>query len=156
MQMKKFLYQDVDYYVISVLIELFNNEPYLPKDKPIQESDEWIHSDSALAKDYQTFDDQVPDNLFHIKIPSIDTTEVAFKTHIDSNREICVSGGFGDIFQARLSTTGKEVIVKIVKNMTFEDILRETRIQTYLLTSVCVPKLLGIIGGPDRPVGHKR
>ena len=29
-----------------------------------QETDEWVHSDGALAKDYQTFDDQVPDNLF--------------------------------------------------------------------------------------------
>ena len=50
-----------------------------------------------------------------------------------------------------MSTTEEEVIVKIVKNMTFEDVLRETRIQTYLMTSVCVPMLLGIVGGPEKP-----
>ena len=53
-----------------------------------QESDEWVHSDSAVAKDHQTFDDQIPDNLFHIKIPSIDITELDFKTDMDGNRAI--------------------------------------------------------------------
>ena len=69
---------------------------------------------------------------------------------MDGNRAIFVSGGFGDIFQARLSTTEEEIIMKIAKNMTFEDI-RETRIQTYLMTSVCVPRLFRIIGGTEKP-----
>ena len=115
-----------------------------------QETDEWVHSGGALARDYETFGDKAPDNLFHIKIPFIDVTELDFETVMDGNRASFVSGGFGDIFQARLSTMEEEVIVKIVKNMTFEDI-RETRIQTYLMTSVCVPRLFGIIGGPEKP-----
>ena len=106
--------------------------------------------EGTRSKDYQNFDDQVPDNLLHIKIASMDITELEFKTDVDGNRAIFVSGGFGDICQAHLLSTEEEVIVKIVKNMTYEDVLRETRIQTYLMTSVCVPPLLGIIGGPDR------
>ena len=106
--------------------------------------------EGAKAKDYQNFDEQVPDNLLHIKIPSIDITEVDFETDMDGNRAIFVSGGFGDVCQAYLSTTEEEVIVKIVKNMTYEDVLRESRIQTYLMTRVSVPKLLGIIGGPEK------
>ena len=35
MQITKCLYQDVDHYVTSVLIELFNNEPNLAKGSPI-------------------------------------------------------------------------------------------------------------------------
>ena len=105
--------------------------------------------EGTRARDYQDFDDQVPNNLLHIKIPSMDIMELDFETDMDGNRAIFVSGGFGDICQAHLSTTEEEVIVKIVKNMTYEDVLRETRIQTYLMTSVCVPPLLGIIGGPD-------
>ena len=80
-----------------------------------QEFDEWILSDGAKAKDYQTFNDKVPDNLFHIKVPSIDITELDLETDLDGNRAIFVSGGFGDIFQARLSTTEEEVIAQIVK-----------------------------------------
>ena len=115
------------------------------------EADQRVHSVGAKIKDYQNFDGQVPDNLLHIKIPSIDITELDFDTDMDGNRAIFVSGGFGDIFQARLSATEEEVIVKVVKNMTFEDVLRETRIQKYLMASVCVPLLYGIIGGP----GHE-
>ena len=105
--------------------------------------------EGAKAKDYQNFNVQVPDNLLHIKIPFIDITELEFEKDMDGNRAILVSGGFGDIFHASLSTTGEEMVVKIVKNMTFEDVLRETRIQKYLTTSVSVPMLVGIIGGPD-------
>ena len=104
--------------------------------------------EDAKAKDYQNFNNLVPDNLLHIKIPFIDVTELDFETDMDGNRVIIVSGGYGDICQASLSTTEEKVIVKIVKNMTFEDVLRETRIQAYLMSSVCVPVLLGIIGGP--------
>ena len=104
--------------------------------------------EDAKAKDYQNFDNLVPDNLLHIKIPFIDVTELDFETDMDGNRVIIVSGGYGDICQAHLSTTEEKVIVKIVKNMTFEDVLRETRIQAYLMSSVCVPALLGILGGP--------
>ena len=113
------------------------------------EADQRVHSVGAKIRDYQNFDGQVPDNLLHIKIPSIDITELDFDTDMDGNRAVFVSGGFGDIFQARLSATEEEVIVKIVKNMTFEDVLRETRIQKYLMASVCVPLLHGIIGGPE-------
>ena len=105
--------------------------------------------EGAKAKDYQKFNVQVPDNLLHIKIPFIDITELEFEKDMDGNRAILVSGGFGDIFHASLSTTGEEMVVKNVKNMTFEDVLRETRIQKYLMTSVSVPMLVGIIGGPD-------
>ena len=105
--------------------------------------------EGAKVKDYKNFDDQVPDILLHIKIPSIDITELDFDK--DRNRAIFFSDGFGDICQAHLSTTEEEVIVKIVKIMTYEDVLRETRIQTYLMTSVCVPILLGIIGAPEKP-----
>ena len=114
------------------------------------EANEWVHSEGAKAKDYQIFDVQVPDNLLHVKIPIIDITELDLETEIDGNREVFVSGGFGDICQVHLSTTEEEVIVKIVKNMTYEDVLRETRIQTYLMTSVCIPTLLGIVGGPEK------
>ena len=69
----------------------------------------------AKAKDFQNFDDQVPENLLHIKIPSIDITELDFEIDMDGNRAIFVSGGFGDMCQAHLSTTDEEVIVKIVK-----------------------------------------
>ena len=104
-----------------------------------QEANQWVHSKSA--RDYQTFDVQVPD-LLHIKIPSIDITELEFETDIDGNRAIFVSGWFGDICRARLSTTREEVIVKIVKNMKFEDILRETRIQTYLMTKCLCSRVI--------------
>ena len=117
---------------------------------PSSFADEYAKAkEGAKAKDYQTFNVQVPDNLLHIKIPFIDITELEFEKDMDGNRAILVSGGFGDIFHASLSTTGEEMVVKIVKNMTFEDVLRETRIQKYLMTSVSVPMLVGIIGGPD-------
>ena len=103
--------------------------------------------EGTKAKDYQNFDDRVPDNLLHIQIPIIHITELDFEKDIDGNRAIFVSGGVGDIFQARLSTTKEEVIEKIVKNMTH--VLRETRMQKYLMPSVCVPMLLGIVGGPE-------
>ena len=113
-------------------------------------ADEYAKAEEgAKAKDYQKFNVQVPDNLLHIKIPFIDITELEFEKDMDGNRAILVSGGFGDIFHASLSTTGEEMVVKNVKNMTFEDVLRETRIQKYLMTSVSVPMLVGIIGGPD-------
>ena len=113
-------------------------------------ADEYAKAEEgAKAKDYQNFNVQVPDNLLHIKIPFIDITELEFEEDMDGNRAILVSGGFGDIVHASLSTTGEEMVVKIVKNMTFEDVLRETRIQKYLMTSVSVPMLVGIIGGPD-------
>ena len=35
--------------------------------------------------------------------------------------------------------------------MTYNDVLRETKIQTYLMTDGFVPKVLGIIGGPGHP-----
>ena len=116
-----------------------------------QESNQSVHSKGDKAKDYQTFDDHVPGNLLYIQIPFIYIKELDFKIDIDGNRAILVSGGCGDICLAHMSTTEEEVIVKIVKNMTFEDVLRETRIQTYLMTSVCVPLLLGIVGGPEKP-----
>ena len=125
---------------------------YLTEPFNKQEASQRVHSKCSKAMDYQSFNDQVPDNLLHIKISSIDITELDFKNDMDGNRAIFVSGGFGDIFQAGLSTTEEGVIVKIVKNMTFKDVLRETRIQTYLMTSVCVPKLLGLIGGPEDAV----
>ena len=113
-------------------------------------ADEYAKAEEGTkAKDYQKFNVQVPDNLLHIKIPFIDITELEFEKDMDGNRAILVSGGFGDIFHASLSTTGEEMVVKIVKNMTFEDVLRETRIQKYLMTNVSVPMLVGIIGGPD-------
>ena len=105
--------------------------------------------EGAKAKDYQNFNVKVPDNLLHIKIPFIEIIELEFEKDMDGNRAILGSGGFGDIFHANLSTTGEEMVVKIVKNMTFEDVLRETRIQKYLMTSVSVPMLVGIIGGPE-------
>ena len=113
-------------------------------------ADEYAKAEEgAKAKDNQNFNVQVPDNLLHIKIPFIDITELEFEEDMDGNRAILVSGGFGDIVHASLSTTGEEMVVKMVKNMTFEDVLRETRIQKYLMTSVSVPMLVGIIGGPD-------
>ena len=113
-------------------------------------ADEYAKAEEgAKAKDYQKFNVQVPDNLLHIKIPFIDITELEFEKDMDGNRTILASGGFGDIFHASLSATGEEMVVKIVKNMTFDDVLRETRIQKYLMTSVSVPMLVGIIGGPD-------
>ena len=121
----------------------------MPEPCSKHETDQRFHSEGAKARDYKNFADQVPDNLLHIMIPPIDMTEIVFEKDMDGNREILVSGGFGDICQAHLSSTEEEVIVKIVRNMTYEDVLRETRIQTYLTTSVCVPPLLGIVGGPE-------
>ena len=113
-------------------------------------ADEYAKAEEgAKAKDYQNFNVQVPDNLLHIQIPFMDITELEFEKDMEGNRAILGSGGFGDIFHASLTTTGEEMAVKIVKNMTFEDVLRETRIQKYLMTSVSVPMLVGIIGGPD-------
>ena len=73
--------------------------------------------------------------------------ELDFETDLNGNRVIFISGGLDDIWQAHLSAMEEEVIVKIVKNMTFEDVLQETRIQTYLITSTCAPKLRG----PEKP-----
>ena len=113
-------------------------------------ADEYAKAEEgAKAKDYENFNVKVPDNLLHIKIPFIEIIELEFEKDMDGNRAILGSGGFGDIFHASLSTTGEEMVVKIVKNMTFEDVLRETRIQKYLMTSVSVPMLVGIIGGPE-------
>ena len=112
---------------------------------------EWDHPKGTRGRDYQTFDVKVPDSLMCIQVPSIDITDIQFKTDTDGNRMLFVSGGFGDIFQARLSTTGDEVIVKKVINMKYKDVLRETKIQTYLMADGFVPKMLGVIGGPGQP-----
>ena len=117
----------------------------------VQKNNEWDHPKGARDRDYQTFDGNVPDSLTDIQVPIIDITDIQFKSDTDGNRILFVSGGFGDIFQACLSTTDDEVIVKKVKNMTYNDVLRETKIQTYLMTGGFVPKMLGIIGGPGHP-----
>ena len=122
------------------------SEPYID-----QKNNEWDHPKGTRNRDYQTFDGNVPDSLTDIKVPTIDITDIQFKTDMDGNWILFVSGGFGDIFQARLSTTEDEVIVKKVKNMTYNDVLRETEIQTYLMKDGFVPKMLGIIGGPGHP-----
>ena len=116
-----------------------------------QRNNEWDHTKGTRDRDYQTFDVNVPDSLTDIHVPTIEITDIQFKTDTDGNRILFVSGGFGDIFQACLSTTEDEVIIKKVKNMTYNDVLRETKIQTYLMTAGFVPKMLGIIGGPGHP-----
>ena len=117
----------------------------------VQKNNEWDHPKGTRDRDYQTFGGNVPDSLTDIQVPTIDITDIQFKTDTDGNRILFVSGGFGDIFQACLSTTEDEVIIKKVKNMTYNDVLRETKIQTYLMTDGFVPKMLGIIGGPGHP-----
>ena len=108
---------------------------------------EWDHPKGTRGRDYQTFDVKVPDSLMYIQVPSIDISDIQFKTDTDGNRMVFVSGVFGDIFQGHLST-GEEVIVKKVKHIKYKDVLRQTRIQTYLMSDGFVPKMLGIIGGP--------
>ena len=100
------------------------------------------HPKSTRGKDYQIFDEKVPNGLMYIQVPSIDITDIQCKTDMDGNTILFVSGGFGDIFQTRLSIKGEEVIVKKVKYMKYKDVLRETKIQIYLMTNGLVPKML--------------
>ena len=122
------------------------SEPFIE-----QRNNDWDNPKGTRDRDYQTFGGNVPDSLTDIQVPTIDITDIQFKKDTDGNRLLFVSGRFGDIFQACLSTTEDEVIIKKVKNMTYNDVLRETKVQTYLMTDGFVPKMLGIIGGPGHP-----
>ena len=64
---------------------------------------------------------------------------------------ILSSGGFGDIYQARLVDTNETIIVKTIEDMDFEEILRETRIQMYLMPGQYVPAMKGIIAVQGQP-----
>ena len=55
----------------------------MPEPCSEHETNGWVHSEGAKAKDYQIIDVQAPDNLLHIKIPIIDITELDFETDID-------------------------------------------------------------------------
>ena len=71
----------------------------------VQKNNEWDHPKGTRDRDYQPFDGNVPDSLTDIQVPTIDITDIQFKTDTDGNGILFVSGGFGDIFQALLSTT---------------------------------------------------
>ena len=55
----------------------------MPEPCSEHETNGWVHSEGAKAKDYQIIDVQAPDNLLHIKIPIIDITELDFETDMD-------------------------------------------------------------------------
>ena len=104
-----------------------------------------------VAREYQMFGETVPDNLAHIYIPMKELSDIVFAESSDGEAIPYASGGFGDIFLARLTETLKSVIVKKVKNMKFVDVIRETKIQQYLMPGQYVPEVYGLIGGPGFP-----
>ena len=109
------------------------------------------HSIEQVAREYQMFSETVPDNLAHIYIPMKELSDIVFAESSDGEAIPYASGGFGDIFQARLTETLKSVIVKKIKNMKFVDVIREMKIQQYLMPGQYVPEVYGLIGGPGFP-----
>ena len=103
------------------------------------------------SKEYQEFDPNVPSHLGHIEIPFKDITDVVFETDEVGEPLILSSGGFGDIYRARLVDTNETVIVKTIEVMALEEILRETRIQMYLMPGQYVPAVKGIIAVQGQP-----
>ena len=103
------------------------------------------------SEEYQEFDTNVPSHLGHIEIPFKDIADVVFEKDEVGEPLILSSGGFGDIYRARLVDTNETIIVKTIEDMDFEEILRETRIQMYLMPGQYVPAIKGIIAVQGQP-----
>ena len=103
------------------------------------------------SKEYQEFDVNVPSHLGNIEILFKDITDVVFEKDEEGEPLILSSGGFGDIYQARLADTNETIIVKTIEDMDFEEILRETRIQMYLTPGQYVPAIKGVIAVQGQP-----
>ena len=102
-------------------------------------------------KEYQEFDANVPSHLGNIEIPFKDIRDVVFEKDEEGEPLILSSGGFGDIYKARLVDTNETIIVKTIEDMDFEEILRETRIQMYLTPGQYVPAIKGVIAVQGQP-----
>ena len=102
-------------------------------------------------KEYQEFDTNVPLHLGHTELPFKDITDVVFEKDEEGEPLMLLSGGFGDIYQARLVDTNETIIVKTIEDMDIEDVLRETRIQMYLMPGQYVPAVKGIIAVQGQP-----
>ena len=98
--------------------------------------------------DFQEFNSSVPHHLGQVNVPFKDIEELLFETDEEGEKVLLSSGGFGDVYLARMANATEQVIVKKTKNMKFVGILKETRIQTYLMPGHYVPAIEGIIGGP--------
>ena len=57
------------------------------------------HPKGTRGKDYQIFDENVPNSLMYIQVPSIDITDIQCKTDMDGNTILFVSGGLEIYFK---------------------------------------------------------
>ena len=105
----------------------------------------YLHS---KISEFQEFENNVPENLSQITVPFKDMSDIIFDKGRDGENIFLSSGGFGDIFTAHLADSQDMVIVKKIKNMKFADVLREIKIQIYLMPGLYVPQVFGLIGGP--------
>ena len=121
--------------------EYNNSFKYHPRDDPIK----YLHSKNS---EFKEFENNVPENLGQITVPFKDMSDIIFDKGRDGENIFLSSGGFGDIFTAHMADSQDKVIVKKIKNMKFADVLREIKIQIYLMPGLYVPQVFGLIGGP--------
>ena len=91
----------------------------------------------------------VPENLTEIRVPVRQLSDITFAENDDGEKIIYLTGDTAEIFLVYAIDLQKTVVAKKVKAMKFADVLRETRIQQYLMSGQYVPEVLGLIGTPE-------
>ena len=103
---------------------------------------------NALFNDF-AFKIDVPENLTEIRVPVRGVSDITFAENEDGERIRYLTGDTAEIFLVYMIDLQKTVVAKKVETMKFVDVLRETRIQQYLMSGQYVPEVLGLIGRPE-------
>ena len=103
---------------------------------------------NALLNNF-AFKMDVPENLTEIRVPVRELSEITFAENEDGEKIVYLTGDTAEIFLVYVIDLQKTVVAKKVKTMKFVDVLRETRIQQYLMSGQYVPEVLGLIGRPE-------
>ena len=103
---------------------------------------------NALFNNF-AFKMDVPENLTEIRVPVRELSDITFAENEDGEKIVYLTGDTAEIFLVYAIDLQKTVVAKKVKALKFVDVLRETRIQQYLMSGQYVPEVLGLIGIPE-------
>ena len=104
---------------------------------------------NALFDNFDEFKMDVPENLIEIRVPARELSDITFAENEDGEKIVYLTGDTAEIFLVYMIDLQKTVVAKKIKTMKFVDVLRETRIQQYLMSGQYVPEVLGLIGRPE-------
>ena len=104
---------------------------------------------NALFDNFDEFKMDIPENLTEIRVQARELSDITFAENEYGEKIVYLTGDTAEIFLVYMIDLQKTVVAKKVKTMKFVDVLRETRIQQYLMSGQYVPEVLGLIGRPE-------